>query len=184
MDFGNFLFAFPYMLGLPATVVGASNGVPKMTKQTTKLSRNAKSVRAAASKAATAQRKAQSAQASRTRSRASTKKTPPAKAAPAKAVKRQSPPKRAMTFDLPCASTQKQPRESSKRAKVLAMLQRKNGATHQEVMDAIGWDRVTAYEGIRLLSIHNGYGLRQTGERIHAYVDAPKKSSRRTAKAA
>jgi hypothetical protein len=150
----------------------------------TKLTKNARTVRSAASKGATATRKALAAQASKRRgSRTSTEKaSPPKRSASQGAAPKRTAPVRAMTFDLPCGSTQKPPRPNSKRAKVLSMLQGSKGATHAEVMKAIGWDRVTAYEGIRLLSIHNGYGLRQTGERIHAYVEA-KKTGRRTAKA-
>lgn len=91
---------------------------------------------------------------------------------------------RGMTFTLPFAGSVKEPRENSKRAKVLEMLTRPQGATHEEVMKAVGWDRTTAYEGIRLLSKHNGYGLQQDDKgRIHAYKGETKTRSRRKADA-
>lgn len=91
---------------------------------------------------------------------------------------------RGMTFTLPFAGSVKEPRPSSKRAKVLEMLTRPQGATHEEVMKAVGWDRITAYEGIRLLSKHNGYGLREDDKgRIHAYKEREKKTSRTRADA-
>lgn len=77
---------------------------------------------------------------------------------------------RKMNFTFPPESSVKPPRENCKRAKVLEMLKSPNGATHEEVMKAINWDRITAYEGIRLLNKHNGYGLREDDNgRIHAY---------------
>ncbi len=91
---------------------------------------------------------------------------------------------RGMSFNLPFAGKVKEPRENSKRAKVLEMLTRPNGATHEEVMKAVGWDRTTAYEGIRLLSKHNGYGLREDDKgRIHAFKEREKKTSRTRADA-
>lgn len=86
---------------------------------------------------------------------------------------------RKMNFTFSPESSVKPPRENSKRAKVLEMLKRPNGATHEEVMKAIDWDRITAYEGIRLLNKHNGYGLREDDNgRIHAYEGAKRGRSK------
>ncbi len=60
-----------------------------------------------------------------------TKKTAPAKNAP-KAKKAAKP-----------AKAESGPREGSKTAQVVAMLQRKNGATLAEIMDKMGWQRHT-----------------------------------------
>lgn len=54
---------------------------------------------------------------------------------------------------------QKSVREGTKRATVLQLLSRKNGATIGEVMEATGWDRKTAFDGIKLLHTAVGYGL-------------------------
>ena len=56
------------------------------------------------------------------------KKTTPAKKAPEKAAK---------------AEETAGPREGSKTAQVVAMLQRKNGATLAEIMDKMGWQKHT-----------------------------------------
>ena len=130
---------------------------------------NARKVKAAARKAATA------------KGRAPRKSTARKTTAPRKATRAARP----MTFTLPGGSNVKPPRAGSKRARVLEMLQSKTGATHAEVMSKIGWDRVTAYEGIRLLSIHNGYALQQDSNgRIRATAPAVKAKGRaRKAKA-
>lgn len=112
---------------------------------------------------------------------ATTKKTTArkAKAAPAPAPVAAKT-TRKMNFNFPCEGKVKSPRETSKRAKVLELLSRPQGASHEEVMKAVGWDRITAYEGIRLLSKHNGYGLREDDKgRIHAFEEEPKARGRR-----
>lgn len=62
-------------------------------------------------------------------------------------------------------------REGTKRAQVVKMLQRERGASLDEIIEAIGWDRRTAQEGIRLIHVHLGYGLRHDKEtnRIKIY---------------
>jgi hypothetical protein len=116
------------------------------------------------------------------RSATTTKKSTARKAkAPAPAPVAEVKRTRKMNFNFPAEGKVKPPRENSKRAKVLEMLERPNGATHEEVMKAVNWDRITAYEGIRLLSKHNGYGLREDDKgRIHAFeAEAPKGRARR-----
>ena len=69
-----------------------------------------------------------------------------AKGAPAKAkaTKKTTPAKKAPTAKN-AAKTQDAagPREGSKTAQVVAMLQRKNGATLAEIMDKMGWQKHT-----------------------------------------
>jgi len=50
-------------------------------------------------------------------------------------------------------------KKPSKRYQVLLMLER--GTTIEEVMEAIGWDRRTAYDGIRLINKYSGRALVQ-----------------------
>lgn len=65
-------------------------------------------------------------------------------------------------FNLPRREDAYEPREGTKRYRVLQMLRRKNGASLEEVMKEIpDWDRRTAYEGVRLINIHCGIGLSQ-----------------------
>lgn len=64
------------------------------------------------------------------------------------------------SFNLKARKDRSEIRKGSKRARVLQMLQRKNGATIQEVMSDIGWDRKTAFDGIRLIHTKVGYGLK------------------------
>ena len=50
-------------------------------------------------------------------------------------------------------------KKPSKRYQVLLMLER--GTTIEEVMEKIGWDRRTAYDGIRLINKYSGRALVQ-----------------------
>lgn len=65
-------------------------------------------------------------------------------------------------FNLPKAAEQKMPTEGSKRRIAYDLISRDSGATLEEVQSATGWNRRNTVEGIRLLSKHNGYGLKQT----------------------
>jgi hypothetical protein len=62
-------------------------------------------------------------------------------------------------FRLPPAVAPKQPRSGTNRALLHTLGSRPEGALFSEAMTACGWDQKTAYEGIRLLSVFNGFGL-------------------------
>lgn len=64
-----------------------------------------------------------------------------------------------MSFRLPPRAEQKEPRTGSKRARVLELLRRANGALFSEVQAECGWDEKSTYEGIRLLAVFSGFGL-------------------------
>jgi hypothetical protein len=67
-----------------------------------------------------------------------------AKAAPAKATKKASPAKKAPNAAKGAkAAKASGPREGSKTAQVVAMLQRKNGAALEEIMEKMGWQKHT-----------------------------------------
>ena len=86
-----------------------------------------------------------------------TKKATPAKKAP----KAQRPPKRRKP---------RVPREGSKTAQVVAMLQRKNGATLAEIMDQMGWQKHTV-RGFMAGAMKKGYNVEsfkpEGGERTY-----------------
>lgn len=52
-------------------------------------------------------------------------------------------------------------REGTKREAAIKLLSRANGGTFEEVQEACHWDYRTTYEGIKLLHVHCGYGLRE-----------------------
>ena len=52
-------------------------------------------------------------------------------------------------------------RAGTKRAKVIAMLSRKNGATRAQLMRATGWDEKDLRDGLRLVNVAVGYGVRE-----------------------
>jgi len=53
----------------------------------------------------------------------------------------------------------KEARPNTKRARVVEML--REGATLQAVQDEIGWDRHTAIQGVKLVAVKLGWGMRQ-----------------------
>lgn len=68
--------------------------------------------------------------------------------------------KRRLTF--PVKDFVKGHRPNTRRAQVIKMLSRDNGASVQQVMDAIpDWDYRTAFEGIKLIHGYTGYGLEE-----------------------
>ena len=87
---------------------------------------------------------------------APTPPAPPAPPEPKPTVERK---KRGMRFVFPAESEQKPVRADSARGKALALLQRKDGATFEEVQQVTGWNEKQAYEGIRLIHYYSGYGL-------------------------
>lgn len=68
---------------------------------------------------------------------------------------------RPIQFDLKARPNIKPHRAGSKRGRVVELLSAPGGATFEDVMETIGWDRRTTYEGIKLLHVHLGYGLRE-----------------------
>lgn len=73
-------------------------------------------------------------------------------------------------FNLPPAETQKQLRPGTKRKRTFDLLSRPGGATVEEVREATGWNHDQALEGIKLLNIYSGYGLREDDEgRVGVY---------------
>lgn len=71
---------------------------------------------------------------------------------------------RAKRIDWSAKPTIKPHRPGTKRACVIGLLKRPEGATWEEVMQATGWDRRTAYEGVKLVHSYLGYGIREDGE--------------------
>lgn len=67
-------------------------------------------------------------------------------------------------FNLPVRAHAKPHREGTKRAIIIDMLGRPNGASFEEVQAACGWDQRTTYEGIKLVHVHLGYGMEETAE--------------------
>jgi hypothetical protein len=57
-------------------------------------------------------------------------------------------------------------RPGTKRAKVIALMQRKGGATLDQIKRATKWDTKTAMDGIRLVRVASGYKVREVGERF------------------
>lgn len=64
-------------------------------------------------------------------------------------------------FNMPKGAEQKAPVEGTKRRIAFDLISRDSGATLEEVQEATGWNRRNTVEGIRLISKHNGYGLKQ-----------------------
>lgn len=62
-------------------------------------------------------------------------------------------------FRLPVEKTIKTHRPNTKRAKLIEMLSRPQGATFDELRKATNWKKKDCYEGIRLLHYNLGYGL-------------------------
>lgn len=70
---------------------------------------------------------------------------------------------RKANFDYePNPSGVKEARPNTKRARVVEML--RGGATLQAVQDEIGWDRNTAIQGVKLVAVKLGWGMRQDAE--------------------
>lgn len=124
------------------------------------------------------------------RKKPATKKAAPKKKAPAKKAPAKKNPKtkspsaggrgKVANFNHEPFTVQQEPREGTFRAKVLGMLERKNGASVNEIIKAFEdyWAekgvnpkvdiRLRALEMIRLLRYQNGFGFKQEGSRIHA----------------
>lgn len=70
---------------------------------------------------------------------------------------------RALSFRLAPAKVDEQqvPRAGSTREKAFSLIRSAGdcGALFSKVMETTGWSRKDAYEGIRLINLHNGFGL-------------------------
>lgn len=62
-------------------------------------------------------------------------------------------------FRLEAAENAKAPAAGSKRHTAYELIARPEGATIEQVMEATGWNKRNATEGVRLLNKHNGLGL-------------------------
>lgn len=63
-------------------------------------------------------------------------------------------------------------RKGTKRAKVIEMLRRPEGATFSAIKEACGWNDTQAYEGIKLVHGYVGYGIREKDGVIRAFTKA------------
>lgn len=78
--------------------------------------------------------------------------------------KRTRAPKGTSSFNMAPKSEVKTPRGGTKRATVVHLVTREGGATLEEIMQETGWEKKTAYEGVRLVNQYVGYGLRTDPE--------------------
>lgn len=69
--------------------------------------------------------------------------------------------RRGFRFVFPKKDEIKSCREGTKRAQVVELLSREEGATLEEIMAATGWSQKDAYEGTRLIHFYLGYGMKQ-----------------------
>lgn len=69
--------------------------------------------------------------------------------------------RRGFRFVFPKKDEIKSCREGTKRAQVVALLSRPEGATLEEIMAETGWSQKDAYEGTRLVHFYLGYGMKQ-----------------------
>lgn len=64
-------------------------------------------------------------------------------------------------IDWPAKKEKKTHRPGTKRAVVVDLLSRKSGATRDDLMKATGWDEKTLYDGLRLVHVYLGHGIRE-----------------------
>ena len=57
-------------------------------------------------------------------------------------------------------------RPGTKRAAIIGLMQRRGGATLDQIRRATKWDAKTAMDGIRLVRVVSGYPVRKVGERF------------------
>lgn len=81
--------------------------------------------------------------------------------APAPAPAKKERKRRGFRFVFPKKDEIKTARAGSKRAQVVELLSRPEGATLAEIMEATGWSEKDAYEGTRLVHFYLGYGMKQ-----------------------
>lgn len=78
------------------------------------------------------------------------------------AAKANAPPvvKKPKAFNMAPQTELKKFRDGTKRAQIIGLMLREGGATFNELMTETGWDDKTAYEGVRLINLYVGYGLK------------------------
>lgn len=69
--------------------------------------------------------------------------------------------RRGFRFVFPKKDEIKECRAGTKRAQVVELLSRPDGATLEEIMAETGWSQKDAYEGTRLVHFYLGYGMKQ-----------------------
>jgi hypothetical protein len=57
-------------------------------------------------------------------------------------------------------------RPGTKRAKIIALMERPGGASMEQIRRSTKWDEKTARDGIRLVRVSSGYAVREVGERF------------------
>lgn len=67
--------------------------------------------------------------------------------------------KRKTVFNFPPRPPVRAYRQNTKRAALIALLNRPQGATFDEIMSGIGWAYKVAYENVKLLNDYVGFGL-------------------------
>jgi len=79
--------------------------------------------------------------------------------------------KRKITFNFPPRPPMRKYRQKTKRAKLIALLNRPQGATFDEIQEDIGWTYRVAFDNVKLLNDYVGFGLSEGEDgriRIHA----------------
>lgn len=79
-------------------------------------------------------------------------------------------PKDRKPFNLPPGPKIKNHRPGTKRAKVIELLQRPEGASMEEIQEATGWNPAQAFQGVSLINSYVGYGLRED-DQGRIYID-------------
>lgn len=64
---------------------------------------------------------------------------------------------------------------NTKRARIIDLLRRPEGASFNEIQRATGWNRKDAYEGVRLVHYFVGYGLETDAKGRIRLVEPPSK---------
>ena len=71
---------------------------------------------------------------------------------------------------VPTKAEVRKHRQKTKRAKAIELLTRPEGATFEDIKRECSWNDVQAYEGIKLLHAYLGYGIKEEGGVIRAFV--------------
>lgn len=93
--------------------------------------------------------------------------------------------KKPKAFNMAPQADLKKFREGTKRAKVIELMLKDGGSTFAQIMTETGWDDKTAYEGIRLINLYVGYGLKTSEDgHISAWFPTAANSEVATSEAA
>jgi hypothetical protein len=84
--------------------------------------------------------------------------------------------RRTKRFNLPCRFEPRRVNSGTKRARIVELLSREEGATFEECQKAGDWDYRQTYENIRLLHRYCGFGLREGEDRRIHLVTEPERS--------